>query len=361
MNDSKEVIHSLLSHNIPERMGIAESFWPELFSTRWKGSLGEGPIDESDEFSLDIRSTDFFEVPGPREDLVEVIDETEQWIVTRNAWGSVFKHWKHRAGTPEHIGFAVSSPEKWEQEFKPFLDSHRIIEGIDWDAKRAAYERSIQSSQFVTGSGLFVFEDLRRILGDLTMLESILLEPSWITDICTSLTDIYIHYFEHFFSEVGLPDGMHIYEDLGYTNNAFISPVAHRELIAPHHKRLFTFFKGFGLPIILHSCGDFRVHIESIIDSGVDCIQAMEAKTGMDVLDLARSYGDTLCFMGNIDIRVLETGDRGLIEKECVRKLEGMKALRSPYIFMSDHSIPPSVSYESYQFMQELFWEHCRY
>lgn len=357
----KEVIRTLLSHEIPQRMGIAESFWPELFRTTWKEDLSQEPIDQSDTFGLDIRNMDFFEVPGPREDLVKVLDETDQWIITRDAWGSVFKHWKHRAGTPEHIGFAVSEPKRWEEEFKPFLKSTRIIERMDWDAKRAAYTRSMQSEQFVTGSALFVFEDLRRILGDLTMLESILLEPQWITDICSSLTDIYIDYFEHFFSEVGLPDGMHIYEDLGYTNNAFISPEAHRELIGPHHKRLFSFFKGYGLPVILHSCGDFRVHIDSIIESGADCIQAIEAKTGMDVLDLARCYGDSLCFMGNIDIRVLETGDRALIEKECVRKLEGMRALRSPYIFMSDHSIPPTVSYESYQFMQELFWEHCWY
>ena len=36
-----------------------------------------------------------------------------------------------------------------------------------------------------------------------------------------------------------------------------------------------------------------------------------------------------LCFMGNIDIRSLETGDRSRIADECLGKLNGMKALRA--------------------------------
>jgi hypothetical protein len=28
---------------------------------------------------------------------------------------------------------------------------------------------------------------------------------------------------------------------------------------------------------------------------------------------------------------------------------------------MSDHSIPPSVTVEDYEYMQELFWQNCQY
>ena len=113
--------------------------------------------------------------------------------------------------------------------------------------------------------------------------------------------------------------------------------------------------------IVMHTCGDFRPHIDSIIEAGVDCIQAMEAKTGMDVVNLAEQYKDKLCFMGNIDIRALESGDRDRIKTECLGKLNGMKALRAPYVFMSDHSIPPSVSVENYEYMLELFHTNSAY
>jgi hypothetical protein len=60
-------------------------------------------------------------------------------------------------------------------------------------------------------------------------------------------------------------------------------------------------------------------------------------------------------------IRAFENGDRHRIQEECVGKLNGMKALKVPYVFMSDHAIPPSVKVADYDYAQELFWENCRY
>jgi hypothetical protein len=61
------------------------------------------------------------------------------------------------------------------------------------------------------------------------------------------------------------------------------------------------------------------------------------------------------------DTRALESGDRDRIRGECLGKLNAMKELRAPYIYMSDHSIPPSVSVSDYEYMLELFWMNCRY
>ena len=81
----------------------------------------------------------------------------------------------------------------------------------------------------------------------------------------------------------------------------------------------------------------------------------------MNVLDLAEAYGKDLCFMGNINIQVLERGDRDAIREECLSKLNGMKKLRAPYVFMSDHSIPPSVTLADYEYMLDIYHENCRY
>lgn len=198
---------------------------------------------------------------------------------------------------------------------------------------------------------MFVFEDLRRILGDVTMLESLLLEPEWIHDFNTAATDKYLEAYQLLFDEVGLPDGLHIYEDLGYTAAPFASPACRRELVLPYHKKLFSFFKDHNLPIIMHTCGDFRPHIDSIIEAGVDCIQAIEAKTGMNVVNLAKQYKDKLCFMGNINIMALEIGNRDKIREECLGKLNGMKIKRggmlraaaSPILFLAP--MPTSKTY----------------
>lgn len=357
----REIIKTLLAKQLPERVGLNESFWPFIVENAWqKQGIAPG-TDFVRRFNLDLRSTSWFVAPAPRPDLACVVEESDEWIVKRDGWGAAMKTWKHKAGTPEHVGFMVSSPEVWNRDFRDAFAAIKVRDHVDLKALKASYKDAMASEEFVTYSALFVFEDLRRILGDVTMLESLLLEPEWIHDFCSLVTGKYIDYFELLFREVGLPDGLHIYEDLGYTANCFASPACHRELILPYHKKLFSLFRDYRLPIILHTCGDFRPHIESIIESGADCIQAMEAKTGMNVVKLAEQYKDKLCFMGNLDVRALESGDRGRIKEECLGKLNGMKALRAPYVYMSDHSIPPSVTVSDYEYMLDLFWKHCKY
>jgi uroporphyrinogen decarboxylase len=215
--------------------------------------------------------------------------------------------------------------------------------------------------RFVTMSGIAVFEELRRILGDVAMLENMAADPAFIDDFCTCITDYHLRWWQLVLTEVGRPDGIHIYEDLGYTRGPFCSPRMHRQLILPHHRRLFGLFKDHRLPLIVHTCGDFRPHLPALAEAGADCIQALEAMTGMDVLDLARDWKDRLCFMGNLDIRPFESGDRTRIRDEVTRKLEGMKRLRAPWIFMSDHSIPPTVRREDYEYALDLYRAGCRY
>ena len=357
----REVIKSLLGKQLPERVGLNEHFWPHIIDNAWGEQGIEDGTDFVERFGLDLRSVSWFSAPGPRPDLACVVEESDEWIVHRDGWGASFKRWKHKAGTPEHVGFSVSSPEIWKREYRDAFEAVDVRDHVHLDRVKAAYHGAMAGDRFVTYSGLFVFEELRKTLGDVTMLEALLLEPEWIHDVCSRVTRKNIEHYELLFHEVGLPDGVHMYEDLGYTAAPFASPACHREMVLPYHKQLFSFFKDHNLPVILHTCGDFRPHLDSLIEAGVDCIQAMEAKTGMNVVQLAETYKDKLCFMGNIDIRALESGDRDRIRTECLGKLNGMKALRAPYIYMSDHSIPPSVKLADYEYMLELYHDNCWY
>lgn len=357
----REIIKTLLARQIPDRVGLNESFWPYLIQNHWSQQGLAADTDVVKHFNLDIQGIGWFGAPAPRPDLAKDLEETDTWKVTRDGWGATFKNWKKRAGTPEHMEFMMTTPEVWQKEFRDAAIAADVRKEIDLPAMRAAYQKAMAGEEFVTYSSLFIFEDMRRIMGDVTMLEALLLEKEWVHDFSTIVTQKYIEYYEMMFREVGLPDGLHIYEDLGYTNAPFASPACHREMVLPYHKKLFSLFKDYKLPIIVHTCGDFRPHIESLIEAGTDCIQALEAKTGMNVVELARTYKDRLCFMGNLDVRALESGDRDAIRQECLGKLNGMKALRAPYVYMSDHSISTGVSLKSYEYMQELFWQNCKY
>jgi hypothetical protein len=362
MMKKREIIKTLLRKEIPDRVGLNEHFWPFIRENAWEDQGFTGSDgDFVSHFNLDLRSVSWFSAPGPRKDLEKVVEESDDWVVRQDAWGASLKLWKRKAGTPEHVGFSMTSPQIWQDEYRDAFKSMDVRAGMKIGEIKDNYRKGMAGEEFVTYSSLFVFEELRHILGDGTMLEALLLEPEWVHDFNSLMTQKYIEWYEMLFQDVGLPDGVHIYEDLGYTASAFASPACHREMVLPYHKKLFSMFKDYRLPIILHTCGDFRPHIESIIESGADCVQAMEAKTGMNVVTLAEQYKDKLCFMGNIDIRALESGNRDRIKEECLGKLNGMKALRAPFIYMSDHSIPPSVTVADYEYMVELFWNNCLY
>ena len=357
----RDIIKALLAKEIPERMGLHEKFWPFLFRNRWHDEGFPQGADATENFNLDLRQMTWCRMPEPRPDLAATIEETDEWIVTRNGWGATYKYWKHQDGVREHVDFMVTTPEAWHEGFRDAALAIDVRTMFNVEERRAEYARNMAEGRFVAFSGSFVFEEMRNTMGDFAMLESLLLEPEWIHDFNRVVTQKNLEYYDCLFREVGLPDGMFIYDDLGYTAAPFASPACHREMVLPYHKELFGFFKDHGLPVILHTCGDFRPHLDALVEAGVDCIQTLEAKTGMNVVKLAEQWKDKLCFMGNIDVRVLETGDRKRIEEECLGKINGMKALRAPYVFMSDHSISMGVKLADYEYMLDLFWKNCRY
>ncbi len=289
----------------------------------------------------------------------EILEETVDWRVIKNGNGASMKLWKHKSGTPEHIGFEMTSREVWEKSYREpllSLDKNRL----NIQRTKNNLEKVRKTGKFVVLGDLFIFELMRNTIGDEYFLPAMLLEPEWLKDFCEVYTNFYIQHYEVLFREAGKPDGMFIYEDMGYKNGLFCSPEALKELVTPYHKRLVNFFKDHKLPVILHSCGDVRRAMPSILEAGFDCLQPMEAKANMNVIELAKEYAGKIAFMGNIDVTVLNTGNKIAIKQEIEYKLKELKKLKAPYVFHSDHSIPPDVRLETYKYALDVYRDNCK-
>lgn len=360
MMTSRERVQALLRHETPDQMGLFDHFWPETIRDHW---LAQGfPADTSPEdyFGYDMRFAGGWLDTTPLRGTQETVEETEECILLRQGNGAVMRYWKHKSGTPEHVDFDCVTPARWEAIYKPpllVLDPTRV----DVDGMRKSIAAAHAQETFCCYGGLFVFELLRSTLGDVVMMESLALEPEWIEDFCRTYTDFYIKHLTYLFDEAGQPDGAFIYEDLGYNKGLFCSPTMYRELIMPFHRELFSFFHNRDMPVILHSCGDTTEAVPLLIEAGIDCLQPMEVKAGMDVVALAGQFGDRLSFMGNLDVRVLESGDRAAIEAEVGGKMEALKARGASYFFHTDHSVSPNVSLASYQYAIDVYHAHKAY
>lgn len=87
----------------------------------------------------------------------------------------------------------------------------------------------------------------------------------------------------------------------------------------------------------------------------------LEAKANCQALELAEKYAELLAFKGGLDARILESGDHALIKKEVAALVDGMKTRGARYIFGSDHSVSPKVSYDSFRYAVETYRAHMFY
>ena len=347
---SVERIDNILRRQPVDRVGLGESYWGETIQ-RWRD---EGHLQESESpdahFGYDSRQGGWPNCSADPEYEAQIIEETDEWRLERNANGAHLKWWKHKAGTPEHVYFEVQDRAGWEEQIRPRLvDDDLLRKRIDVDAYRDGLKGANEDEKFFFLNGVNVFECMHPVCGHEHMLVGMALDPDWVRDMCDVFSDLVIRCFEILIAEGGTPDGAFFYEDMGFKGKPFMSPQMYQEIVWPAHKKTFDFLHSYDLPVVVHSCGFVEALVPGLIDAGMDCLQAMEVKAGMDLVKLKQAYGDRIAFFGGMDIRALETNDLTRVERELQAKLPtAMEG--SGYILHSDHSIPHSVDYQTYRY-----------
>jgi uroporphyrinogen decarboxylase len=345
-----ERIGRILERKPADRIGLFEHFWDDT-QTVWtkQGHIKPGE-NLNDHFALDMQLCWPFNMVGDLDFKTVIVDETEETILLRDGNGALLRRHKLHDSTPEHVDFLVKEREHWEELIKPKLspDPRRI----DFKAYRTAKEQARAQDRFFCWSGINVFELMHPVCGHENMLAAMALDPEWIQDMTRTYADLTISLMEQLFDQEGWPDGIWFYEDLGFKEHPFISPVMYKELLQPAHKKTIDFAKSHGKKVIMHACGYVAPLVPHLIESGIDCLQVIEVKAGMDLLQLYRDFGDRLSFMGGIDVRKIYTNDKAIIDFELESKIPIVKQ-GFGYVVHSDHSIPATVDYNIYRYFIE--------
>ncbi|MDP7347295.1 MAG: uroporphyrinogen decarboxylase family protein [Phycisphaeraceae bacterium] len=328
-----------------DRVPRFDAFWDETLE-RWRREGLTG--DPADWFDFDIVTLGHM-APVPFPGRNEIIREDEDTVDHVNEYGATFREWKNRSGVPEHLGFECANPDVWQRAFKPRFDEP----AVNVDAIAPAYRAARDGSRFACLGSRGVYSFVQTMVGDLTILISMIDEPQWVSDMAATTTDAYLKMYQQVLDAGMTPDAIWIHDDLAYRNALFMSPQMYRDLFRPQHKRLVEFAHANGMKFIFHTDGDVREVVADMVDIGVDCLQPMEAKANMDVRDLAPRFGDRLSLFGNIDMTVAITNDHDQVEAELRAKLGAGMAMHG-YLYHSDHSVPPQVSWRTYQFIHDL-------
>jgi uroporphyrinogen decarboxylase len=84
--------------------------------------------------------------------------------------------------------------------------------------------------------------------------------------------------------------------------------------------------------------------LPDVVATGIDALNPIEVKAGMDVLRIKREYGDRIVLHGGTNAQTWR--DTDVILAEIDEKLPILKE-GGGYIFSSDHSIPNDVSLDT--------------
>ena len=139
----------------------------------------------------------------------------------------------------------------------------------------------------------------------------------------------------------------------------FFSPDYWRAYFKPGVKAIVDICHSHSLPVIYHGCGNVSRIFEDYIEIGVDAYNPLEAKAGLDVVDLRKMYGHRIGFCGNMDVISWASDSFDDLKKAVLRKLNAAKG--GGFIFQSDHSVPGNVSGERYEYVVNLVREYGKY
>lgn len=350
MMTGRERVARQLKRQPVDRISVYEHFWGDTRDEWEKQGKIKPDTDFSDLFDFDFELASAFNMHADLDFEPVVLEETDETILTLDANGATLRRHKLHAATPEHIDFSVKDHKSWNELIKPKLkfDKRRV----NYEKYREMKKKAADANRFFCLSGTNVFELMHPVCGHEYMLMGMVLEPEWIVDMVTTYSRLIVELQQELFSKEGYPDGIWFYEDMGFKQRPFMSPAMYHELIKPGHKYTIDYAKSINKPVIMHSCGFVEPLIPGMMEAGIDCLQVIEVKAGMDLVKIYKDFGENLSLMGGIDVRTLYSNDLDIIDKELESKIPIVKG-HNGFILHSDHSIPNTVNYESYKHFVE--------
>jgi uroporphyrinogen decarboxylase len=135
-------------------------------------------------------------------------------------------------------------------------------------------------------------------------------------------------------------------EDMAMKGGPLLGPETFRTFIFPHLKRLVEFFRSHGTACVaVDSDGDPTVLIPLLMDAGVDTVWPIERASDVSPQGWRKRFGRSLRLWGGVDKRILSRGRKAVAEhlREFIPLIE-----EGGFIPTVDHTVPPDVSYADF-------------
>jgi uroporphyrinogen decarboxylase len=336
----------MFAHQEADRIPIIDDPWDATIE-RWQREGMPAGVSFVDYFGLDhvaqIRLDNSPCYP------VNIIEETADYVISTSAFGVTSRQWKHAASTPEFLDFTIVDPSTWLKAKARMSPSD---DRINWDLLRRNYKTWRARGDWIQGLLWFGFDVTHSwTVGTERVLFALIEQPDWLMDVFGHMLELNLALLDRIWEAGYTFDSVFWYDDMGYKHNQFFSMRMYRQVLKPFHQRAIDWAHAHGIKAHLHSCGDVNPFVPELVAMGLDALNPLEVKAGMDPLHLKRTFGNDLVLHGGVNAVLWD--QPSAIQAEMERVLPALKE-NGGYIFSSGHSVPSSVSLEDFRRIVEL-------
>ncbi len=350
---SYERFKRMYEHREADRVPIIDSPWGATIERWRREGMPEG-VSFVDFFGLDHIAGIGVD-NSPRYES-RVLEETEEYVISTTPWGATLKNWRHAASVPEFLDFKIKDRVSWQKAKERMIPED---DRVRWGYLESHYDRWRKEGYWIEAGLWFGFDVTHAwTVGTERLLMAMVEDPEWCADMFNHFLDVNLALLDRVWEAGYTFDAVRWPDDMGYKHNQFFSLDTYRELLKPVHKRAIDWAHAHGVKAALHSCGDINPFVPELVEIGLDALNPLEVKAGMDPIGLKKQYGDRLLLHGGINAVLYDQLDA--LEAEMRRVLPIVKE-SGGYIFSSDHSVPSSVSLEGFRHIVELAKELGRY
>jgi len=334
---SKERVLAACEFRRPDRIPRFDPFWQ--FPDSWPEFVG--PLEEINDIS--IWAPDETAVPSR----ARFIKEEGDRLYYVDGWG---RTWRRGHETYFDETLDVLMPAGTDIEFirfePPDMDS-RYLMGYAGEAERdeALNKAKEQFCVFGKTGGPYIRTTLLR--GETQFLMDIAQDPDLAKALADKtadhLTGIGIEEIRRF----GLREtGIWIYDDMAYNDGPMFSPASFEKVFLPAYQRMIRAYKQAGAKyVFLHSDGNVRPILDMLVDAGIDGLNPLERRAGMNIAEIRKRYPRLILVGGMCNTDTMINGPRERIEAEA---REIIDIGRDGGVVIGTHSLGPDVPIENY-------------
>jgi len=337
---SRERFKRMFEHRDADRVPIIDEPWSSTIA-RWQREGMPKETDFVDFFGIDhVIGIGADNSPRYPE---KVLEETDEYQVRTTPWGLTVKNWKGVVSTPQFLDFTIVDRAAWAKAKKRMTPDR---DRINWDRLKKNYPIWREKGYWLNASLWFGFDTTHSwAVGTERVLMALAEDPEWCVEMFNHCLDVHLALFQMVWDAGYHFDAIFWCDDMGYKHNQFFSLRTYRELLKPVHQRAIEWAHAHGVKAHLHSCGDVNPFVPELVGIGLDALNPLEVKAGMDPIALKKKFGDKLVLHGGINAVLWDKPDQ--IEAE-MRRVLPVVMRNGGYIFSSDHSVPATVSLKDF-------------